>query len=402
MVLFAAVSTPQIVGIYSVLVILTTGLQSAFELPIRQYAVGLIESRLGMRWLRRYQLTYALIGAAAILGMVLLLFRTSPADVPPTQILVMGLMAIVPVLNAAGTAAVARLQMANRWRFLAGIQLVALACGMAVAVPALLWTHGSLGPVLLAVVSEAVTTVVVVFAAGRVASQIRTLSDPFIPSRPEYLAVVVTSLSVWIQGNLDRLLIAAFAGAAALGLYSFAWAVARSFTDASAAGLINLLRPRLITVAKDARSGVLSALARPAIPLVGLASLTIAIGAVIVIPLILSADWLPVLSVVPLISLVAMPAVYEALTQTYLIVDGRAKSLYVVRAVAIGLTIPVGLAAIVSLQLAAIVLFVRQIVTLVLTLRIARLRPEAGLLLRSGVVLLLQLSLALGAFLLYS
>jgi len=368
--LFAALVVPDAVGVYSIALLAVTFLQSAFELSMRQFAVGLVRSESGLRIIRRFQVVYLTSGVVLVLGVLAVLELIGAA--PTVWIASLLPLILVPGLGALAIRAVAELQRSGRWRLLAQLQTGAAAVGLGVGVPVVLVTGSPLGPALFAATSEGVFAILAVRFASRLPRSELDSSGDGARTLRGFVAVGASSVLTWVQLNLDRLLIALLAGPAVLGLYTLAWSLSRSGADAVSAASSNVLRPQLFEASEVGRSGAermaMEHVIKNAATLVFLGGAVVSIVALTILPQILGQEWQGAIDAIPAMVSPTVLALLEALLVVVLVTRGQGARLLPVRGAAILLALPVALAATVSIESAAWVMVARQALTLVLML----------------------------------
>lgn len=312
----AAVTDPEAFGFYTWAVIVLTLFLALSDQPARQVAVPALSSERGERFLRRYMrlASFAGIGAMAIAIAAIGLAANDGA----IAIALLPL-ALSPAAVAMSTMAVASLQLNEQWGRLSLARLIGALAGVSIGVSVALLTRSVLGAALSVLISEAVFTLVVLKRASLSSATLNpsvqnvdpTTDHAEPPTARAFAHMQVYSGLAWLQGQLDRVLLGAWAGPAVLGLYSLATAIGRSGGDALAASQANLLRAELSRSRPSNPSDIAKSADRVLLPGVFLASAVVALTALIskfVLAPILGAEWAEATMIAPILALTAFPA----------------------------------------------------------------------------------------------
>lgn len=363
MLIFAAATNPTIVGSYAWMVVALTGVQSIFDAAVRQVAVGAVQTENGMRFLRRYRIVFASAGPLILLSA---LFFVSLATADPVGTFFTLLpIAFAPVGTALATVALARLQMAGKWRAIALSQSSAVTTSLLVSLPLVLTTQNALGPALQALLAELFNAALLVFLVRRVQIDIRTSDTTDLAK--EFMAASWFAGLGWAQSQADRVLVGAVGGQRVLGLYSFSWSLSRNVGDALSYASVNVLRPQLLKLESTDTQRALSifrqSLYRVNLLLVAVAIATF-VGATWILPLILDQRWETVFTAVPIMSLSSFPLVAAWSLTPILVREGRLRAALFGKILGVAAAVPVGLAAAQDLTLAAWVALAREFLVL--------------------------------------
>jgi len=309
--LLAYFASPEAVGVYNYGILLYTLFQALTDAPFRQVIFFTVSSRKGMRFLRRYRILVAILGFLGILlGILVIRFVLDVEH--PEEVLTLLPIAFAPAFTAMGLRGVGLLQAAGKWKTLAAGQAVAAVSSLAVALPALYLSHSPLGCSLGLLTTE----LVFAFWCWRKGCSVVT-SRVEIPRDSRRISSLYTKMAgysglAWSQGQADRVLIGGFSGAANLGIFSMATALARSLGDALASSSANVLRSELgtLTNPEDAHQRASRILNRGTfLALVGV-WLSVLMTQTVVTWL-LGEEWRASLAIVPLLSLSVIPSVFS-------------------------------------------------------------------------------------------
>lgn len=361
MLIFAAMTSPVAMGYYATAVLVLTFLQATFDAAIRQISVELLGSRRGLRFIRRYQWAFTIVGTAAMAGVLAAMSAIAPTQ-QSAMIWSLAPIIAVPLLIALGTRAVAEFQIQHEWKVLARTQASAVLCSILISLPVLFLTHNTLGPSLQLVLVELVNTSVLRAKAGRLGKRPQsTLGDPAPPLKNFFSASVYSALG-WGQTQADRVAITFFAGQNLLGSYSFAWSLSRAVADPISLATSNVIRPQVLQSRTDAekREAIESNLVKTVVVLC-LVVVATAVGSMWVLPLFMSTEWKPALDAAPIMALASIPvAVAWSMTPVLVSNQGLHRALPY-KFLGLLLAIPVGIAALHDLSLAAWFALIREL-----------------------------------------
>lgn len=358
---------PAVVGVYAWAVLGLTLVQSVSDGAVRQIAVIALRSDDGRAFLRTYVRWSSWLGPAVLALLLVLLAALLPADLRPQALLVAPLV-LVPVVQAARVWPVATLQTTGRWSTLARAQLVAALGSFALSLPLLVATGSLVACSLQVMVTELLLTLSIRRSA-RLLPDLQPGSATRGTVVREFWHLVLYTLFGWLQGQSDRILLAWFTTTSRLGLYSLAWSMSRSVGDSVSFSTSNVLRPRVAThldaPAPVVRAAADSVLLR-AVALSSVLVVVTAVGARVVLPHLLSAEWSAAIEVVPVMALSALPTLLAWSMTPILTAARRMRWAAPIKSVGIVLALPVALAAREDLTLAAWFLVGREVVVLVL------------------------------------
>jgi len=368
MISLAAAVDPGTVGLYSWMIIALTLTQAILDVPTQQVAVEALASSGGVAFLRRIQLGASIGGgvmlAATLVGIVMA-FPEHDAAVFASLIPLLA----VPACTAASIAATARLRRDGAWQRLATLRTWTTLGALAVTLPLILATGSPLGVALQPLIAEAVYAILVRRAARR--SGAEALGTPIDGARvssrqvlaAEWRAAVGYSFLAWTQGQTERVVIGAAAGPTTLGSFTFASALGRSGGDAVSLAGANVLRTRTAHVPDDDPRLLRRTIDSVATRLV-LANtvivLIVIVVATTVLPLILHDDWALALRIIPILAVASLTDSIVWCLSVALVALKRTRYALPIRMLGVALSIPIGLCALSSLELAAWLTIVRE------------------------------------------
>lgn len=309
--LLAYFAAPEAVGIYNYGILLYTLFQAVTDAPFRQVIFFTVSSRKGMRFLRRYRVLVAILGFSGILLGIVGLWLFLDVN-HPEQVVSLLPIAFAPAFTAWGLRGVGLLQAAGKWKTLAAGQAIAAVSSLVVALPVLYITQSPLG------CSMGLLTTEMVFAfwcwrQGRsaISNQVEIPKDSRRISSL-YAKMAGYSGLAWTQGQADRVLIGAFSGAANLGIFSMATALARSLGDALASSSANVLRSELGTLADPAEAHRRASRVLNRGTFLALAGVWLSVLMTeTIVTWVLGQEWQTALSIVPLLSLSVIPSIFS-------------------------------------------------------------------------------------------
>jgi len=357
--LLAAFSFPDQVGVYGWAVLGITLYQSCTDVAARQIAVIAVRSQEGRRFLRKFASRSGAYGSAAMTVVLAALVNFVPPELKLSAISLAPLIA-VPVITSMGIAAVARLQVAQRWQYLARGQVIGGLAALAITAPILVFTHSIGAAALQPLLAEGFVTAWARFGARSVPLEMNGDVRAF---RRGIGFLSADGVLGWSQAQLDRVLIGALGGLTQLGAYSMAMSIARAAGDAAAAAVGNVLRSRLASAAQASVRSV-----------EGFLFVTLGLGAVLfaivagvgglLLPGILGPQWSTAVAAIPILAASVFPALMTWSSTAIAVTLDRTARLLPGRAVGIVGAIPVALAAMESLQTAAFVVVMRDLVVM--------------------------------------
>ncbi|NRG39794.1 oligosaccharide flippase family protein [Rathayibacter sp. VKM Ac-2835] len=244
----------------------------------------------------------------------------------------------VAALQGASIPALTRAQYDGRWASISRSQAVGSVASVLVCVP--------LAPVI-GIAAGSLQTCITEGILLLLLLRTTTTPVPDQPRRPvlrDYvLPTAQSNLFGWLQGQSERIIITALAGATTLGLYSIASQVARAVADAVVLGLTNVLRSRLATAGTQTeRRAVLRSILSQAIGAALAVQTTMVAIDVLALGRILDPAWHPALLIVPVLSASSVPLACVWCVSSFLIVQGRANVLLPWHWIGLGLGIGVG------------------------------------------------------------
>jgi O-antigen/teichoic acid export membrane protein len=375
MLVLATFVAPNVVGVYAWGVLALTLFQSVTDSAVRQIAVLAIKSRSGLRFLDRYALWSSILGILFLALVLAALGLFLPEDVRHQTIFLVPLL-LIPPIDAIRVRHVAYLQTHNKWSRLATAQLMAAIVSFGVSIPVLFLTKSLLASALQLVLTELWFTLqarVAAKRAGFFGVDESTRQEGTSP-RIEYLHIALYSLLGWLQGQSDRVLLAGLAGTGKLGLYSFSWSLSRSAGDAVSNATANVLRPALIGHEISEVTAVRKRADQILVRAVSIAAAVIVATSLIaefVIRRILSSDWDGAIDAVPVMSLSIIPTLLAWSLTVVLIARKRLRWAPPIKAVGVLLAVPVAFAATKSIELAAWIVVMREVIVLILMIAAA-------------------------------
>lgn len=395
----AAFLTPEIVGVYALGILATTLYQAASDTAIRQIAVSAVGAESGQKFLRRYAWISTVAGMVFLSASLVAIYAFTPTEVSGQVVYLIPLVA-VPGLMAGRVVAIARIQMAGKWRALATFQMIGTAASFAISVPVLLLTRSLLASSLQIVITELTFTLLSVKAARSLPAAQETpeeCSHP--PLGKEFGHLAMYSVLAWFQSQTDRVLMGPVAGSTALGLFSVANSVARSGGDAVSTSTANVLRPELLTnrdlTPRQIGERADRVLAKAVLISAGATAVTL-LGIDLVLRPILSSQWDYALATARIISLTIIPTLFSWSMTVVLVAAGRTKWAAPIKFLGIPMAVPIAVVAAHSLLWAGAFVVVREVVLLALLIASSG-GAYPGRSLRTGAALWLVMCAAVGA-----
>ena len=361
--------TPEQVGQYSWMVIVLGLCQATFDAAVRQVAVSAVATRSGRAFLRRYQVAYSLIGSAFSAIVIGVLCYTTSSGRP----LLLAPAVVAPVFTARGAKYVADLQLRHQWRRLATIQTVSVFGSLLICLPLLVILRNNFAPALQLTLVEFLA-----FAQARRFSLRQAGTAPAIDvgvhqfHNRDFYAASAYALLGWGQGQADRIVVGFRAGSSALGQYNLSVALGRNASDAIGSAAANVLRPQLMSESDPMKRRALAeSLISRAVAVTAAQVVAVFVVARWILPNVLSEAWHSALHAAPLFAAVALPSVVAWSTTVVMIRNSTMQRGLPVRIVGLLLAVPVGLAAVRSLELAAVVMMIREVVLMWILIAVA-------------------------------
>lgn len=376
----AVLVSPDQVGVYALGIVVLTFVQAITDVGARQSLLlhwGQGDTRGFFRRFSWISIPGSLLAMAG--GLVLVSRLSTGAD--ESSFVTLLPMLVVPGLAILSMPAMVELQARGHWRQATTSQGVGAIVGLVVGLAVMLSTRSILGAAVQLAVAEVMTLLLATTAARRRRAARRDGDAHGLVG--DYALTSGYAVLGWGQGQVDRLALGAWAGAATLGLYTFAAQVSRSLSEAAAQGTSSVLRSDLGRVdsvddADAIRSTVNRAMSRSASLVAAVATVSIAGAAVLA--LVLSPDWRPALLVVPLFAASGFGTAASWNTTALLQRIGRVGRAMWVRVVGVLLAFPIAWAAAHSLALAAGLVVARELaVALLLGIACGRHAPVRGL-----------------------
>lgn len=323
----AILTDPTSVGVYSAALLVYTLVQALTENTLRQIAPShLSESRHDqvVRWAWGFSIAGGIImGVACCLIGGSHSVQTSAYLSPIAAAPVFGCFAVIPT---------SYLQIAGRWRTLVSARFVSSVAPVPISFALLLWVKSPFGAAFQLCASEAINLIICCLVARRwglraLVEGSRTTASENLDSRLNHgrdvVSMTLFSGLGWAQGQIDRVLVGAVGGLAALGSYSFASSLARTPGDALGASTANLVRARLVSGSPDSSlSSELDALFGKAVLLA--AGCAVGMGtASLLLSKLLNEQWHSALQAVPLLAVSCVPASLNWCVAPVLLSRGR-------------------------------------------------------------------------------
>lgn len=351
--------SPAEAGVYATAFLALSLVQEVGENTVRQLGVGLWRMDGGADLVRRSAVLISCCGAAVMAVAVGTLLATSAAS--PIQALALVPFVAVAALQGASIPALTRAQYDGRWASISRYQAIGSIASVLVCVP--------LAPVI-GIAAGSLQTCTTEGILLLLLLRTRSAPVPDQPRRPvlrDYvLPTAQSNLFGWLQGQSERIIITALAGAATLGLYSIASQVARAVADAVVLGLTNVLRSRLATASTETeRRAALRSILSQAMGAALVVQTTMVGFDVLALGRLLGPAWHPALLIVPVLSASSVPLACVWCASSFLIVEGRASVMLPWHWVGLGLGLGVGAGLAHDLLLGACSAVVRDVVALV-------------------------------------
>jgi len=366
--IFAALAGPQNYGYYAAALLVYLGVQSATDSAIRQISVGVVQSKGGQRFLRRYRIFAGLFGTSASLLCILIFSLTF---MPLNHAVALTPIALAPLAWSISVTALARNQLAGGWRAIAGAQAACTVVSCLAAAPLLLSDAPLLAPICQIALAELSFAICMVLQARRIPNRgepelMLTAGERDSPNHwSSFRQAAQYSVLSWLQGQSDRLAISVIAGPAQLGKYSLAVSLSRNVADALSIGVVNVLRPQVLgdhgsVDVRDAARATISAIRRGVLLSVGIyiAALALSFG----LPIILGPQWGTAAELVPVLALSALPALVAWSLTPLLVRTGKMRVGTIGKFVGLMLGIVAAITSPYSLAVTAWIIVLREIV----------------------------------------
>ncbi|SUE15386.1 Polysaccharide biosynthesis protein [Rhodococcus gordoniae] len=395
--------SPSTVGIYALAILVVTFFQSATDAAIRQIAVPALRTEIGRDFLARYSKRTPIVGALFTALPLAAIYITLPADTKAEFIPVF-IFVLIPTVTARRVTTIAYHQKCGNWKALAKFQLIAALLSFLVSVPVLLITHSLLAPALQLFITELGFTILSRRALAECdvkedsQGESEIVQETHNPHR-EFVHLSLYSMVAWIQTQADRVIMGPLAGAARLGEYTVATSIARSAGDAISTSTANVLRPRLFnrgdSEAATVRSGA-DAILLKSTPIAAAATATTIAGIELVLRPLLDNEWDSSLDAAIILSLTTGPTLFAWCMTVILIAAKRIRWAAPIKMIGALCALPIAFAAVQSIQYAATLAVVREVLVLgLLTLVARRYTPWISLCMMLGLYTTLTTIVAL-------
>lgn len=367
MLLLAVYVAPATVGMYAWMIICLTFVQASIDVPLRQVSVEAVASDHGRRLLGRISRIGAAAGVLLLASAMAALILLDPRGLGGPAIQLTPLIA-VPLITLSAVTPIAKLQVSGRWDVLASSQGVSAFGAMAVTIPILILT-GSVGAAALQpLLAEGLNAVICRVQARKTSTIMGAGAHTEAATLlKEWWSVQAYSVLGWAQGQADRIFVGIFAGAAALGNFSYAAALGRTGSEAVTNAGVNVFRTHLQS--RDAQDDLRSSLDRATLRVTLICAA--AVGAVwifadLILRNFLAPSWDPALDAAPILAASAVPAATTWHMSVALVAVRRTRQALPVRALGVVMGLAVALAAVHSLQLASFVIIARELIVMTL------------------------------------
>lgn len=371
--------SPSIVGIYALAILVVTFFQSASDAAIRQIAVPALQTDTGREFLDRYSKSTPLAGGVFITILLGAIYLTLSPETR-TEFIPVFVFVLIPAVTARRVTAIAYHQKNGNWKALARFQLTAALLSFLVSVPVLIITHSLLAPALQLFITELGFTILSHRALTARDVEEDQQSEPELIQeahnpRREFMHLSLYSIVAWIQTQADRVIMGPLAGTARLGEYTVATSIARSAGDAISTSTANVLRPRIFnkgdTEAEAVRSGADGVLTK-ATPIAAAATAATIVGIELVLRPLLDNEWDSSLDAAMILSLTTGPTLFAWCMTVILIAAKRIRWAAPIKMIGALCAIPIAFAAVQSIQYAASLAVIREVLVLGLLTFVAR------------------------------
>lgn len=363
MLAFAATSSPETVGYYAAAMTGYTILQTITDGAAKRIAVSAVVTKQGVAFLRLYRIWYAVLGTLALLGVIILVWLWGA---PASDVLTFTPLLLLPGVMGMRVEALANLQRAGHWRQISVASASSTLVALSVGFPLVLTLHNALGSVVQLVLTETLFAVWL-----RATAKAKCTPVPLIDTDTDYRSAFWSAggfiISLQGQYQLDRVLVGAMGGSAALGAFNLGWSLSRSVSDSLSTGTLNVLQSRVMDgqqrSAQEIQRIVMDVLPRA----LAMASVTVAavyLAARFVAPWILGEAWTSMLQMVPLMSATALPAICCYCLVSVLMYYQRMSWAIAPRILGLVFSVGVGWAVQYSLEAAVWIAMLREVVSM--------------------------------------
>lgn len=321
----AAFTAPEVVGLYSWALLGYTAYQALTDAAIRQVMVRAVRTQNGITFLRRYRLFAGGGGVIFVGAVVTTLFFSLPHGSNGSVLLLLPI-AFAPACTALGMLSVARLQRSGAWQTLAKGQLVAALISLTVSLPCLLATQNLLGGSLQVLLTEGIFALWCMRKARSLAEE--TIDVRGASPVAEFFGMSAYSGLAWAQGQGDRLVLGLVAGTAQLGNYSFGSAISRSLGDAMASATANVLRSETASLTEldpDRFRQVAGKVLNRGLLIVLVAIIGTDLASELVLRPLLGESWREPLNIVPILAIATLPSVLSWSASVFHVSAGRTR-----------------------------------------------------------------------------
>ena len=359
----AATSAPRLFGYYAIATLILTACQAMTDAPVRQIGPLAYPTASGRRLMRLMRPVTAVTGGIALFAYLASLSIAGS----PEAAAALAPLAFVPPVWAIYQTRLVRLQRSESWAHLSRYQSIASIVSLGCALPLIAYS-GILAASVQSLAAEAAFAVLLFVRP--MARQMEPVEDDQSFLRM-FGSVAAGNALGWSQAQVERLTLGALGGSAAVGIYSFAAALSRSLADAIGSGFVNVLRARLAIAAHDRRGSEVDSMICLASPVALVIYVTLSIGSVLILPRILSDQWIPAVKLVPWLALGLIPACWSWLLGEYLVRQSLGSSLARIQGFATGFGLLVGGCLALNLWVGVGAVVLREILTLGLELKVS-------------------------------
>jgi len=388
----AAATDPFAMGIYSWAVLAATFFGSLTELPMRQLAIAHVGSRSGRGLMRRAALITGFAGSGFMLLSIFLISGFSE-DRNSTFFSLVPLIG-VPAALAAAVQSTAQLQRVGLWGQISSVRFGSSLVAAAIGVLITLATESIVGASIAVTLSELLYAIFIGIAARR-RNAAQPLSDsgdgvPVSVFWSSFRHMALFGSVGWLQSQSERCLIGIWAGTGALGLYSLAYAAARSAGEAIATSQANVLRVDLLAGRVRSDSDIRAVLGRTLrleLLLISGAAVAAVFGSRYALAPFLGPEWESALQMVPILVISTIPVAIATSSAPVHMQRGRSRVAFVAPTICLAFAPVVALAAVSSLTLAAWFCLLREcVLALIQSVLMMRATPWREVGLAAGLV----------------
>lgn len=368
----AFVTDPYAIGLYTWAALALTLLSALTDTPIQHVSIISIKSLSGRRFLRRYEYLSAVLGVLFIAASIWLISAFAGHESVQKGFVSLWPLILVPLARSFSARPTAELQYSDSWRSVMLCRFYGALIGAGIGLPLVLVSKSIFGACTTLAVSEISYTLFTLAATRargsllRIPSSDQSAADtqpPAFRNWPTYRHMAMFSTFGWFSGQLERVLLGAWAGTSALGAYSLGIAIGRSAGDAIAASQPGVLRAELARVGAENDEQLrklLGANVRGGLYLTVGNAFAVVLGSVFVLPLLLGPEWNSALQMAPILALSAIPAAVAQSTAPVFIQMRKAHLSYIAPAILLVFAPVVAWMAIESLVSAAWVALLRE------------------------------------------